>query len=163
MQLQKNTSPQTKTIPVPTPVPNAIPTTIVPIDTTTPTNIPPVSYTETNNNSTFETSITNRQPISSSDTTAKQTIISSLEPDHETVYQTNTFTITYIYSYDMFQVELATTDIQQAENDAVAWFATKGLSKDGVCKIPVQFYPNFEVNQQLKQQGIEVPPLAIGC
>ena len=155
-------SAQKKPIPLPTaiPVQKTISITTFP---TLPTHPSTVAYTATNNDTTFNTRIDTHPALSLSDAQAKQNLIASFAPDQDPVYMTDEFKISYIRTYDMFQVEIETTDIKKAETDVVAWFAARGISKDGVCKIPVQFYPTFSIDQQLRQQGIETPPLADGC
>lgn len=124
----------------------------------TPTQILP--YTKTNNDSTFGNEIDTKQPLQQSDIVAKQNTITILQQNGNSLFETDSFKIMYIQTYDMFQVEIKTTNIKQAEDDVLTWFTTKGLSKDAVCKIPVQFYLNFYIKHQINQ---EIPPLFYGC
>lgn len=141
-----------------TPVPNVLSLTPLPA---TPTQA--IRYTQTNNDSVFNSRIDVRPKLSQSDQYAKGIIIQALPQGQETVYRSGGFKITYVAAYDIFQVEILTTNVDQAETDAVAWFNQKGISKQGVCSLPVMFYPNFYIDQQLKAENIEVPPLAEGC
>lgn len=150
-----NNKKQSDTIQTPTPI--AVKKTI-------PTPTLSIGYTNTNNDSTFANAIDNKPQLSIADAAAKQNLITLLiTQNKDATYQTTDFKIMYIKTFDMFQVEIETTDIRKAENETVVWFAANGISKDGLCKLPVQFYPNFQINQLLKQQNIQVPPLAIGC
>lgn len=107
--------------------------------------------------------ITNRQPLSDNDTQVKKTLIGSLAPHTETIYATDTFRVVYVYVQDLFMVEILTIDTQKAKSDAVAWFKSQGMSFEGICKLPISFFPSFDTNQQLKSQGAEFNPLTEGC
>jgi hypothetical protein len=105
-----------------------------------------------------------KQPLSNSDTIAKENIIASL-PDGETsgiLYQSPDIIIDYTKSVDDIQVEILTTDISKAEAEAVTWFTNHGLSKEGICNMPIQFYLNFDIKQKLKTET-SFSPLPDGC
>ncbi len=123
----------------------------------TPTQIIP--YTSTNNDKRFGTDIDNKPPLSASTSVAKQNLVNSLKSNNGE-YQANEFKVMYITAYDIFQVEIEITDIKKAEDATLSWFVTKGLNKEALCKIPVQFYLNFYIKQQLNQ---DIPPLFYGC
>ena len=103
--------------------------------------------------------IENRQQLSQQDQVAKRQIITNLGNLSGSPVTTKTFRVDYIEAGDLFQVELLTSNVQQDENDALEWFFSQGFTKDGICKLPVTFY----VNYYLKQQGIDISPLAEGC
>ncbi|HSW88085.1 MAG TPA: hypothetical protein VLG12_02890 [Candidatus Saccharimonadales bacterium] len=145
--------PQNQHVLTPTPIQNAT-------NNTGTNRTPLLPSTKTNTESTFEKRIDQRPVLSASDTIAKQTAIVSIKQNPDAIYETNEYKIMYIESYDMFQVEISTTNVKQAEDDVLAWFTTKGISKDAVCKIPVEFYLSFSLKQQLNQG---VPPLFYGC
>lgn len=115
--------------------------------------------TESVNDQKLLNRIENRQQLEQNDTTAKQKIINSLSPSTETVYQTSDFTIDYVRTPDVFQVEIDSTDVAKAKSEAVAWFESQGISYSGICRLPVMFYLNFYI----KRQGYTISPLADGC
>ena len=95
--------------------------------------------------------VNNRQSLSTSDMTVKNKIISSL-PSGETsgiVYQTPDVTIQYIQSLNIFQAEITTTNVSSAKEEATSWFLNQGMSKQGLCNLPLSFYLNFSVKNQL--------------
>jgi len=107
--------------------------------------------------------VENKPSISPSDSDIKTSIISSLGNDSGTVYTSpNEFRIDYVQSPDLFQIEILTTDFHKAKTDAVAWLQSQGFSTDGICKLPVTFYLNFDIKQQLPQ-GTVFQPLPDGC
>lgn len=106
-----------------------------------------------------------RKQLSQTDIQAKQKIISLLPTGKVsgTAYQSTSFKVDYVSSPDLLQVEILIRDIDKAKAEAVAWLSAQGMSQDAICFAPVQFYPTFDVMQELKQQGIEFNPLAPGC
>ncbi len=106
----------------------------------------------------------NRRPLTNVDATAKTLLINSIGNDGTTIYTSGEYSIIYIKSMDEFEVEIATTNIQKAKTDAVSWLLSKGMSHDGICKLPLIFYTNAGVYQSLKANNTkDVTPLADGC
>lgn len=106
----------------------------------------------------------NRQPLSATDKTTKTNLIELVSPNNGTIYETSEYRVIYIKSLDEFQVEIKTSNAQQAKKNAVTWFALKGMSNDGICKLPLIFFTNYETYQKIKLQNIkDISPLADGC
>jgi len=127
-------------------------------------SIPPVHYDDAGQASLLD-KVEKRQPLSTDDAAIK-TIILSLLPSGEqsgTLYQSENVSIDYLFAPDVFQVEILTTNIDQAKKEAHNWFLTKGLSQKAICNYPVQFYINFDIAQQLRGKNIDFNPLAPGC
>ena len=72
------------------------------------------------------------------------------------------FRIDYI-APDFFQVEIKTTNIFDARENAVAWFKEKGFSEEDICKLPVTFYLDAEVARKLEGSGIVFNALPDFC
>lgn len=126
---------------------------------TTPIPTSPI-YTEEKK---FYNNLDKKQPLTSNDQQAKQTILGLIQADNNTIYVSSEFNIYYIQNLDIFQVELFSSDVFQAENHAVAWFESKGFSHVAICQMPVMFYPTFSLRQKLNSQGTEIAPIAEGC
>jgi hypothetical protein len=107
----------------------------------------------------------NRTSLSAGDKLAKQHIIGLLPAGvaSGTVHESSTIRIDYVKSADLLQVEILTTDIAAAKAEATSWLQAQGMSKPGMCYAPIQFYLNFDVKQELKQQNIDFNPLPEGC
>jgi hypothetical protein len=105
----------------------------------------------------------NRAQLSTEDAAAKQKIIGLLAPGSNTLYQSPTIIIEYLPSADVFMVEILTIDIQKAKEEATNWFETQGVSQQGICNYPVQFYLNYDVAQSVKELKGTFSPLGIGC
>lgn len=109
--------------------------------------------------------LVNRAAISSNDSFAKAKILSLL-PKGEVSGILNTspnIRIEYINAADEFKVEILTTHILQAKSEAVIWFRSQGMSQEGICNLPVSFYLNKSVANQLRNSNITFNPLAEGC
>lgn len=105
----------------------------------------------------------NKVPLSSADQATKQTIINSVGGKAATVQSTSDFNVKYIPSLDRFLVEITTTEINKAKQEATAWFTAQGFSTFALCDMPVSFYLNYDIAEQLRGQDISFNPLAEGC
>jgi hypothetical protein len=104
-----------------------------------------------------------RPPLSPSDLAAKKKI-AALEPaGSEIIYQSPDFTIYYVSSADFFQAEILTTDVTKAKQKAVNWFKSEGMSQQGICDLPIGFYLNYSISQQLQNSNVVFNPLPEGC
>lgn len=72
------------------------------------------------------------------------------------------FRIDYI-APDIFQVEIKTTNIVDARENAIAWFKDKGFSGDDICNLPVTFYLSGEVAKQYEGSGLVFDSLPEFC
>jgi hypothetical protein len=125
---------------------------------------PPLLYEEEAQEKLIEL-IKNRRPLSEDDRFAKAKVLSNV-PQGEAygiVYQSRNITIDYTKSADMIQVEILTTNIQAAKNEANIWLRTQGLSQEAICTLPVMFYMNYEVANQIRQTDVVFSPLGNGC
>ena len=104
-----------------------------------------------------------RQPLSTVDAKTKIKLINSISQNEENIITNDEFAVDYIQPLDLFQVEIKISDIDKAKKDAVTWFISKGMTSDGVCKLPVTFYVGYSILQEIKQEGIQFSPIANGC
>lgn len=150
-------------------IPNSAVRTSTEIPTAIPSSIPissiPAKVPYNSNAVNKMMNIVNKRPaLSDTDKTAKQALISGISnPDGETVYANSEFRVLYIRGLDLFQVEILSTNIQQAKTDAVNWLEASGISAQGVCNIPVTFYMNENVLNQLQGQNTQFSPIPDSC
>lgn len=107
-----------------------------------------------------------RPALSGNDKKAKQKIIAPLSKVKNKsgyVKETKDYKIEYVSNADEFFVEITSPDIQRAKYWATMWFKLNGISDDGLCKLPVVFYPNWNIAQQIKNLNIEFNPLPDNC
>ncbi len=77
--------------------------------------------------------------------------------------QTDKFRLTYMQVFNMFEAEILTTDVAQAKKDVVTWLTKQGLSTQGLCHLPLTFFLNSDVKNQLQGQHVKFNPLPDGC
>src|SRR3989344_3580635 len=80
-----------------------------------------------------------------------------------TLYETTDIRIDWLPSVNLFQVEIKTIDIFTAKGVAIDWFKTKGFAEEDICALPVMFYLNWEVAQELEGSGLIFDPLPDFC
>lgn len=107
----------------------------------------------------------NRPGLNQKDQQAKEQILSFWSPENYpgNIYNTDLYSIDYLKSADYFQVEIRTSNINQAKSEAYNWFIRQGMSQQGICNLPVQFYLNSEVKSYLQRPSIDINPLPEGC
>lgn len=108
--------------------------------------------------------IENRQPLSYEDVLAKNRIIQLLPAgqDSGVVYRAADFSVDYVQDPDLFQVEILITDIEKAKQEAINWFLQEGISQQGICNLPIEFYLNSSVRNQIPSPDA-FNPLPASC
>lgn len=106
--------------------------------------------------------VSQRPSLSSTDAVIKNKILSSI-PLSEIVFQTPDVTVEYIQSFDLFQGEINTPNVNAAKIEVITWFINQGMTQQGVCNLPLSFYLNFTVKSQLPDDGNSFNPLPLGC
>jgi hypothetical protein len=106
----------------------------------------------------------NRKTLSPSDQDAKNKI-KALAQNTQTgvINQSANITLYYIQAADMVQVEIETTNITQAKQEANTWLRGQGLSQNGICNFPTMFFLNSDIANQLRNTNIVFNPLPEGC
>jgi hypothetical protein len=96
--------------------------------------------------------VANRIPLSDADRAAKERILALLPAGKTSgvLFTSATFQIEYIRSADVFQVEIKTTDMGRAKQDAIAWFTDHGFSFTAICNHPVMFSLDWDTKTKLE-------------
>lgn len=100
-----------------------------------------------------------RPQLSSNDLLIKNALIKQANP----LYKNDNITIEYLPEEDIFQTEIHTIRIETAQNQAVAWLRSRGMSNAGICKLPLTFYVNEKDAESLKGLDIVIDPLPPSC
>lgn len=143
----------------PSPSPNIAPSP------TSPTNQqtrPRVTY-DTTAVKKLEALLDQREKLSPSDQAIRKQIIQSAGNKTTVLSQTKTYILRYIQPVDLFQAEINTIDIAQAKKDVDLYFTAKGISKNGLCYLPLTFYLSKQTSQQLTGKNISFSPIPDGC
>lgn len=80
-----------------------------------------------------------RIPLSSSDQKAKNSIIAKLGGNSRTVFRNSDVWIEYWKNPDDFEVTIFTPEITLAKKEAEGWLSIQGLSKAGICNLPLLY------------------------
>ena len=104
-----------------------------------------------------------RPTLVPNDAIIRQRLIVSLPKNTTVLRKTNNYTISYLSSPNVFQVEVNNLDIATVKAEVVTWFKAQGFSNEGICKLPVQFYLGISILQQAKESRLKVNPLPEGC
>ena len=94
-------------------------------------------------------------PSTPTDITIKQGIIADLGGNSGTLTETQDYAIRYLKAANQFEGEIKTKDFIKAKEAVVAWFEQKGMTHEGVCKLPLIFFLNFDIQQQLKNTNVQ--------
>jgi hypothetical protein len=150
-------TPSTKTTPPPT-----SPTIIEPTITVSDNN--PVFYDYAAEDR-LAKKIQNRPTLSPTDTQSKTTMLNTILHGFNSgvLYETDNVRIEYVQSADLFMGEIKTVNIVKAKSEASTFFLNKGLSQQGVCDLPLMFFLDPEISQQLQGQDVIFSPLPNGC
>lgn len=146
--------------------PAAKPAPTPPVIQASPTLNPPtpviISYDQQKRDQLVE-KIAGKKTLSATDTQVKSKVLSSLYNSSGVVKQDPDFTVVYLKTPDLFQVEIATINYLQAKGNATNWFLSQGFSTNGICNLPIQFYLSAQIKTQLKNTDINFNPLPEGC
>jgi hypothetical protein len=137
----------------------------VPTTTSAPLNGRPQVYYNEKAEDKLLDAIKQKKTLSHDDVVAKAKILATLPPGQQSgsLYYNADISIEYIHSADLFQVEILTTDIKTAKDEANVWLRARGLSQNAICTLPVEFYLNYDIANQLRQSTSTFNPLANGC
>src|SRR6266568_606949 len=133
-----------------------------------PTSIPteiqtiplPVHYDNTAEERLAQT-LTQRPPLSQADSQQKTTMLNTILHGFNSgvLYETANVRIEYVQSAELLMAEVKTDNIVKAKAEASTWLFSQGFSQEGICKLPVMFYLDPEVSQDLQGQNIIFSPL----
>lgn len=98
----------------------------------------------------------NRETLAENDAAVKSRILTNLPAGKTSgvVYQSGIVRVEYILPVDEFKAQILSTSIDQAKKDAVQWFQQQGMSAQGICALPLNFYLQTNVARYLKENQI---------
>ncbi len=107
--------------------------------------------------------LTGKRVLSDSDRLIRSQIISEIGSKSGTLYLSSNILLGYLSSPDYFQAEIKTTNDEIAKTEAVNWFLSKGISRSGICDLPIMFILDENVFRYFIESKKEFNPLAPGC
>jgi hypothetical protein len=107
--------------------------------------------------------VTVRTPLSAGDSLVRKNLIASIGGKSGNLLLTSNVVLSYIASADVFQGEILIPDADTAKNETVKWLTSQGLSKEGVCKLPLMFFITPDAVSGFQATKKEFSPLPPGC
>ncbi len=102
-------------------------------------------------------------PNQPSDLTIRSSLIGALNNQSGTILDTQTYRLEYLKSPNSFEVEIKTTEISRAKNEVIDFLKSKGLTEDGICKLPLMFYLSFDVSKSIGNESESFKPIPDFC
>ena len=107
--------------------------------------------------------ITQRDSLSQANIRVRRTLIQSLGDKSGVLQNNENYLIEYLKTPDYFMVEIKKREIEAIKQEVLNWFISQGLDTEGFCNLPVVFYLSTELNEQLRNEGVEFNPIPVGC
>lgn len=104
-----------------------------------------------------------RPALSSQGATLRQNLITMLNNESGILHETDTYRIEYIHSPDFFMTEIKSPNITGTKQSVSDYLTSIGFSQNDICYLPLIFYVNKNVAQQIKDSSVQFSPLPIGC
>lgn len=104
--------------------------------------------------------------LSENDTQARSALLETFLPESKTsgvVFESTNVRVEYVEPIDGFLGEILTENITEAKDEAINWFLSQGISKEGICTLPINFYLNKDVRDSLNEISTEFNLLPPGC
>lgn len=102
-------------------------------------------------------------PIEARDKNLRAILISELGNQSGVMQNTESYRLEYVKTPDSFEAEIKTTEITKAKNEVVAYLKSRGFTEDGICKLPLMFYLNFDTAKSVKNTGEEFGQIPDFC
>ena len=120
-----------------------------------------LTYNEQKDNKLLE--VTKKKPkLDTQDAKIRAELVAIAKDGDGLVIASESYKISYLDVFDIFEVEINYPDIGQAHKEATDWFLSKGLSQKGLCNLPVSFFASTEISKSVTT-ATEVNPLPDGC
>lgn len=108
-------------------------------------NAPPVEYDKESTDKLLAVVTARPTPSPTSDKALRNQLISELDGNSGIINSTNSYRLEYVKAPNDFEAEIITTQISKAKEDVISFLRQKGFSDEGICKLPLMFYLNFEI------------------
>ncbi len=124
---------------------------------------PIVNYDKEASDRLLDIARTRPTPIDEQDKVIRSRLLASVGNESGTIANTPSFRLEYVKAPNSFEVEIKTTEITNAKIAALEYLRLQGLSEDGICKLPLMFYLNFDVSKTLRNTTEPFSPLPDFC
>jgi hypothetical protein len=111
----------------------------------------------------LQKTLSERRALSASDQAVRRKILAPFTEKGGVVIVLKNARVEYVKTADLFQGEITTIDIARAKRDVVDWFIDQGISKEGICDLPLMFYLSQSVSSQLAGRDLSFSPIPDSC
>lgn len=105
----------------------------------------------------------NPVPLTINDQNIKKQVIAEVGGKAATLNETKSYKIMYLPAGDEFLVAIKDINILTAKQEVKSWFISKGFTQNAMCDLPVSFFLDNLVVEQLKGLDITFNPIMEGC
>lgn len=106
--------------------------------------------------------IHNKQPLGATDESVRQSLIAQAGAQG-VISKTDTYLFDYSPDVSVFHIEILTSNVDAALNNAIAWLRSQGLSDQGICNLPVVAFRDPKRFDPSLTTGMEFYPLPVQC
>lgn len=106
--------------------------------------------------------VKNTRILSANDTSVKSRIVALAKQPSGSIFSTPQYIITYNSTFDVFEVIIYDQNLSSVKNAASRWFTDQGISKQGLCNLPVSFIIDPSLRQKIST-FTDFNPLPDGC
>lgn len=124
---------------------------------------PDIQYSQDGTDVLIETAKNRPTPSIPSDREVRATLVASVNGASGIVYQSPLVKISYVKTPDDFESEIFGDNIAASKEDAVTWLKSKGLTEEGICKLPIFFYLSPQTRSEIKKTGETFNPIPDFC
>jgi len=79
------------------------------------------------------------------------------------VYQSPNVQVEYIAGDKLFQAEILSIQLTKAKQETETWFRSQGITQNEICNLPLMFYINPAIKENLSTIDQQVNLLPDGC
>lgn len=95
----------------------------------------------------------NKPTLPPNDLAIRNSIVATLPQPVTTIFKTDLVEVRYVKGPNDFEGKITSVRVNEAKNQVITFFRDKGLSNEGICNLPLVFYPSLEIKTQFEQEG----------
>lgn len=102
-------------------------------------------------------------PVLFSDKASKEKILAPLNNSSGIIFSNENYRLEYYKSPNSFEAKINTKNVASAKEEVIQYLKGRGLSEDGICKLPLLFTLSVDVSKYIISQRIEFSPIPSFC
>lgn len=122
-----------------------------------------VRYNADKSRTLLKTLLERPTPTTQTDAAIREQLVASLSGNSGTLSETTTYKLDYVKAPNDFEAEIKTANASSAKQEVVSYLLLKGLTNDGICKLPLVFFLDFQVLNSYRLSGKTFSPIPDFC